>query len=377
MKNPVARLKALLGELLQNGRVTTENTAALQAQTAALQAQTAALQAQIAALQAALAALQTPIAALQAQTAALLPPIAALQTPIAALQTPIAALQCQFTRLESSIVDTASGIASLTHAFAAKPWPDLFDPFATDKIARRISRLGGMLTPGTVEGHRKIRVGHQYDGGYVMIDDWQGVRGAISIGIGDNDAWDLEMSSRDIPVAQFDHTIVAAPTAGSGMAWHCVGIGPDDTERLRTLRSIVRLADFPDEGDLLLKLDAEAAEWESLQSEAVAPLGRFRQMIIEFHWFDRIADDAWFDVACRTIERIRRSHAPVHVHANNGVSMLLLGGISFPRVLEVTFVRKDCYVLTASDELFPTALDSPCHHGRPDHFLGRFQFPAP
>ena len=106
----------------------------------------------------------------------------------ATLQAQITALQNQLARIEGEIVDIGGGIDGLTHAFAVKPWPDLFDPFATQEIARRICRLGGMLTPGAVEGPRKIRVGHQYDGGYVMIDDWQGVRGAISIGIGDNDA---------------------------------------------------------------------------------------------------------------------------------------------------------------------------------------------
>ena len=253
----------------------------------------------------------------------------------------------------------------------------MFDPFATTAIACRIQTLGKLLMPVAAEGHRKIRVGNQFDGGYVMVDDWAGILGAVSIGIGDNDVWDREILDRGIPVAQYDHTIDRPVTMSRGMTWHRVGIGATDTGELRTLRSIIHLAGFPEVGDLILKLDAEAAEWDALETDDAAPLERFRQLVVEFHWFDRIIDDAWFATAERTIARISRSHAPIHVHANNGVGMALLGGVCFPRVLEVTFARRDAYTMRECQETFPTALDAPCHSGRPDHFLGAFRFSKP
>jgi hypothetical protein len=366
LKGPITRFKAILAELLHYGRAAAESTADLQFQLARLASALAPLQGRLDELERLVAMANSE------------------EVQLARLASALAPLQVQLERLEGEVVKAGGEIVSLqnvvanvNHAFGAKPWPNLFDPFATDEIASRTFRLGNLLTPVATEGHRKVRVGHPYDGGYVMIDDWNGIVGAISIGIGRNDAWDRDVQARGIPVAQFDHTIAAPPTYAPGMVWHRIGIGPDDTKDLRSLRSIVRLADFPAEGDLLLKLDAEAAEWEALQSEEAAPLGRFRQMVIEFHWFDRIADDTWFTIARQTIERVCRSHAPVHVHANNGVGMMLLGGVTFPRVLEVTFAKKSVYTLTPSHELFPTALDAPCHSGRPDHFLGSFRFPAP
>lgn len=302
--------------------------------------------------------------------------MARLAAALAPLHARLERLEGEVVKADGEILRLQDVVANVNHAFGTKPWPDLFDPFATDKIARRAFRLGNLLTPATADGHRKVRIGHRYDGGYVMIDDWNSIKGAISIGVGDNDSWDRALQARGIPVAQFDHTIAAAPTDVPGIEWHCNGIGPHDTEDLRSLRSIVQLAGFSEDGDLVLKIDAESAEWEALQTEEAAPLDRFRQMVIEFHWFDRIADDVWFATARRAFERIWRSHAPVHVHANNGVGMMLLGGVSFPRVLEVTFARKDVYALRPRDELFPTELDAPCHSGRPDHFLGTFRFPA-
>ena len=229
--------------------------------------------------------------------------MARLAAALAPLHARLERLEGEVVKADGEILRLQDVVANVNHAFGTKPWPDLFDPFVTDKIARRAFRLGNLLTPATADGHRKVRIGHRYDGGYVA----------------------------------------AAPTDVPGIEWHCNGIGPHDTEDLRSLRSIVQLAGFSEDGDLVLKIDAELAEWEALQTEEAAPLDRFRQMVIEFHWFDRIADDVWFATARRAFERIWRSHAPVHVHANNGVGMMLLGGVSFPRVLEVTFARKDVY----------------------------------
>jgi hypothetical protein len=49
-----------------------------------------------------------------------------------------------------------------------------------------------------------------------MIDDFGGVRAALSIGIGEEISWDMDMGRRGVVVFQFDHTIDAAPVLQRG-----------------------------------------------------------------------------------------------------------------------------------------------------------------
>lgn len=252
------------------------------------------------------------------------------------------------------------------------------DSLATPEATERLRRLAALMVPQRARAVKKCRIGVHHDGGYVMLDDWAGLAGALSIGIGNDDGWDREMVRRGLPVAQFDHTITAPPSTGPGLHWQPIGIAAADVNNLRTLRSLIALSGLPPEGDLVLKMDVEAAEWPVLAAgEAAAPLGRFRQMLVEFHWFERIGEDDWFAAAEGALAHLNRSHAVVHVHANNWGGMVLIGGVAFPRVLELTYARRDAYAFEPETELFPTALDAACNPAKPDLFLGSFRFPPP
>lgn len=279
-----------------------------------------------------------------------------------------------------TIHDEAVRSEALSQARLAAAGQDaaLPDALATEEVGRRLRALVALLVPQRVPGTAKCRVGLANDGGYVMLDDWAGLVGALSVGIGNDDGWDRDVAGRGVPVAQYDHTITAPPSTGSALAWQPLGIATQDVNNLRSLRSLIALSGLPSEGDLLLKLDVESAEWSALAAgEAAAPLDRFRQIVVEFHWFERIGEDDWFAAAKQALAHLHRTHALVHVHANNWGGMTLLGGITFPRVLEATFARRDTYVFEDETGLFPTAFDAPCNESRPDIFLGSFRFPPP
>ncbi|MFN3946459.1 MAG: hypothetical protein ACK4K7_16210 [Allosphingosinicella sp.] len=337
MNNPVARIKGILGELLLNGRQALE---AMRAQAARLDRMD----------------------------------------------------ECQASRLDHLEREQARRFAALDRklaAIASRPGGaggpagagagEPLDEVALSSRERaRILRLAVLLAPFRPRGARKVRVGPPRDGGYVMVEDWGGLAGAISIGIGDDDAWDRAMLGHGCPVAQFDHTITAPPDTAPGLAWQPLGIGTADVNNIRTLRSLIALSGLPEAGDLVLKMDVEATEWPVLAAgEATAPLDRFRQILIELHWFDRIGGDRWFAEAEAALTHLTRSHAVVHVHANNWGGAALIGGIPFPCVLEVTLLRRDVAELEPETGFFPTPLDAPCDPSRPDLFLGTFRFPQP
>lgn len=317
--NPVARIKEILGEILRNGRQGLENLQAQQRRFDALEQRLAEIEAGLLRVSA---------------------------------------------RLAAGGMATADGISE-----AAVP------PSGAE-ARRRILHLASLLEPWRARGVGKVRVGDEHDGGYVMLDDSQGLAGAISIGIGNDDAWDRAMQARGLRVAQYDHTITAPPRQAEGLAWQPLGIGAADVNNLRTLGSLIALAGLPEQGDLVAKIDVEAAEWKALAAgPEAAPLDRFRQIVVELHWFERVTDTAWSEAAEAALRHLARNHAVVHVHANNWGGMALIGGIPFPRVVEVTWARRDAYALERETGFFPTPLDAPCDPSRPDLFLGTFRFP--
>ncbi len=340
MSNPVRRLKEILGELLLNGRQGNIMARRHAERLDALDAAVRGLSAEIAHVGAAVQATGNAISQ---------------------------DIGDQVGRLAAIATTEATGGAALVSSVR----------LATTEAADRLRRLAALLRPERARGTGKCRTGLKHDGGYVMLDDWAGLAGALSIGIGNDDGWDLDMVRRGLSVAQFDHTIAAPPSSVPGLRWQPVGIAPEDVNNLRSLRTLIALSGLPAEGDLLLKLDVEAAEWPVLAAgEVAAPLGRFRQMLIEFHWFERIGEDDWFATAEAALTHLNRTHAMVHVHANNWGGMVLIGGIPFPRVLEVAFARRDAYEFEPETGPFPTALDAACNPDQPDLFLGAFRFTA-
>ena len=241
--------------------------------------------------------------------------------------------------------------------------------FAKDLQAPFLAFLGH-FAPLRVVGFPKRRFGGPGDGGYVMIDDLDGVTAAISGGIGNDVSWDRAMADRGITVHQADHTVAAPPSEHPLFRFHRKRLadpplGPDDT----TLGALVGLCGG--DGDTIAcKLDIEGSEWDVLASAAPADLARCRQIVVEFHDMQRFAEPDWRRRATAGLERLAETHQCVHVHGNNARLFAVIGGVPFPSVIEATFVRRARYRFVAEPDSFPTPLDAPNFSHRADLYLG-------
>jgi hypothetical protein len=226
------------------------------------------------------------------------------------------------------------------------------------------------LAPCCVDEFGKIRVGAKHDGGYVMLDDLGGIAKAISLGIGDEDSWDIGIASRGIAVLQFDHTIKAPPTANALCTFFPKRVVTNcaRTESEITFHEVVSNV----AGDLILKMDIEGDEWTILKDADSCTLSRFRQIICEFHGLQRILDSQQRRLVQATLTNIARTHAVVHLHGNNYLPLHPVESTGVPIVLEVTFARRNQYRLHASTESFPSPLDSPNYPHRDDLPLADF-----
>jgi len=232
--------------------------------------------------------------------------------------------------------------------------------------------LLALLKPMQARSQRKIRIGSNRDGGYVMLDDFAKLDGAFSLGVGRDISWDYAIAERGIPVWQYDHTIDALPKMHPHFHF--------------APRKIVSQSSSPNEIELasllkkwtgkqiIMKMDIEGDEWEVLSRLDSHLLASCRQLVIEFHDFLSVENPAWHDRARQALLVLGNDFSVVHVHANNISKHIVSHGLTLPDGLEVTFANRLRYQLEPTDETFPGPNDRKNNPYFPDFHLGRFQF---
>ena len=181
--------------------------------------------------------------------------------------------------------------------------------------AIRESLLGELKTV-TLKNCTLKRYGSANDGGYLMCENLTaGVQAAYSYGIDTEDNWGCEVSRQlVVPVHQYDCFTPHRPTCEGGQFdFHdeCVGAKSEtvDGQPFDTISSqIARNGDT--DRSLLVKIDIEGAEWDSLMATPDAVLDKISQMPMELHG----TDQAKF---LEVVRRLKRQFYLVNLHFNN------------------------------------------------------------
>ena len=245
---------------------------------------------------------------------------------------------------------------------------------SSDEAQAQFLKLARFFSPRAAVGHRKVRLGRQNDGGYVMLEDFEGVGAAFSFGIGDDSSWDLDVANRGIATYQFDHTIASAPASHPNLHFYSRKILPKPHEDGETIAGLLERHGGGPGARNLLKMDIEGDEWPILEHAELDHLQRFTQIVCEFHNFSHAAHPSWCARATAVMDKLSQAFQVVHVHGNNTLSLVCIGNVPFPEVLEVTLANRECYQFEDTDQSFPTLLDQPNSIGSADLYLGRFKF---
>jgi hypothetical protein len=172
------------------------------------------------------------------------------------------------------------------------------------------------LQPVTLKNCRFARFGSANDGGYLMCENLiKPIGAAYSYGVGPNDDWGCEVSRRyHVPVYQYDCFDPARPTCNGGtFVFHdeCVGdhTGNRGPHFFDTLENQIRK-----NGDigrrLIIKMDIEGAEWDSLLAAPDGLLAAIPQIAMEMHGY---ADPKIVEV----LRKLKRNFYLVNLHFNN------------------------------------------------------------
>ena len=228
----------------------------------------------------------------------------------------------------------------------------------------------------TSSGEKWIRVGGANDGGYVMLNDFQNVKVAYSLGIGNNVSWDYDLAERGMDIYMYDHTIKKVPQKHARFHWEKKGICGDSEgsrENMDSLENFIRRNGHKDESNMLLKMDIEGGEWDVFSTISSKTLKQFDQIVCEFHSMYRIE---LLEIIKECLKKLNETHQLVHVHANNNCSILKTGNFIMPQCLEVTYINKTGREFTDSDRFFPTPVDQKNSSFGPDIPLGYWNTPV-
>ena len=179
-----------------------------------------------------------------------------------------------------------------------------------------------------------LRVGSEHDGGYIMWNDFSGVKIAYSAGIDGNVTWDRDMAKRGIQLYMYDHTIEAPAETHPNFHFFKTGLTgvyqPEHPE-LETLPRLIRQNGHENDYRMILKMDIEGSEYNVLTEIDEDTLQHFMQIVIEFHELCFMPGENTFLFA---LDKLNATHQLVHVHANNYQGAIIRCGKVLPQVLE-------------------------------------------
>lgn len=211
-----------------------------------------------------------------------------------------------------------------------------------------------------------VRIGINKDGAYLLPDDLKGIRACFSPGV--NNFKDFE----DELLEKFE-IVSHMCDFSSDIEKFKTPLKPGQTFKKKWLDvngdiDSISLSDWINElepnssDDLLLQMDIEGAEYRNLLNAPEAVLRRFRIIVMELHGLSVVNQPEEFQKELGPLLVLLNKHfICVHAHPNNCCGDVLLAGssLNIPRVVELTFLRRDRLDGVAKNDLLDPLLPHP------------------
>ena len=212
-------------------------------------------------------------------------------------------------------------------------------------------------------GGEMIRLGGNNDGGYLVPNDLEDITACYSPGIDKMVEFERDCAKLGMELYLIDGSIKKPEISSVKFHFLKKFIGSVNNKKLTTLESWVKSSKaYDDKSDYILQADIEGHEYEMILSTPSDLLSRFRIMVFEFHWGEMWINKDFFKIVESVMNKILENHVCVHIHPNNHGGYIKHNGIVLPRLLELTFYRKDRFLSQGtikSIKDFPNKLDQP------------------
>ena len=204
------------------------------------------------------------------------------------------------------------------------------------------------LCPKEVKGKKRILLGEKKDGCYVMLDDFENIKIAYSIGIYSFIQFDKALADRGIDVYMYDHTINNLPYENSKFHWKKIGIGGSSqrSNNIQTLEEMLKENGHTEEKNMILKIDVEYAEWDSMNEVSENILNKFKYILIEFHFFK---DD--LKLFYNVLKKLYKTHQVFYINCSN--ELTAVGTNEFCRCIEVSYIIRSGNIFEKDKTIYP------------------------
>jgi len=208
-------------------------------------------------------------------------------------------------------------------------------------------------------GYRLFRVGDFGDGGYLVPNDLDGITACFSPGVSVQSSFELDLAKHGIRSFMADGSVDAPSLAVPNAEFIKKHLAAQSGEGTTSLEDwMVQCA--PSEGDMILQMDIEGAEYNVLSTLPDELLNRFRIIILELHRIPSIlTKPVMFKRAFPALSALGKGFVCTHIHPNNASGSVEVDGDIIPRVIEATFLRRDRIKKMDALSSFPHPLDVP------------------
>lgn len=226
-------------------------------------------------------------------------------------------------------------------------------PSDMDAVRALITKLQPVVTD-----RQLIRIGNEGDGGYLVPDDLQGTSVVISPGVSDKVDFDLWMAERGAEIYMADASVDGPPLDHPKFHFYKKFLDVFEDDKNMRLDTLCAGIAPEHDGDRILQIDIEGAEYRVLLDASDELLRSFRIVIVEFHFLQNLFGEFCFHSIKATFEKLLRHYHLVHIHPNNVAGPFRREEVEIPPVMEFTFYRKDrAEVLPGKKATIPHQLD--------------------
>ena len=202
-----------------------------------------------------------------------------------------------------------------------------------------------------------IRFGAKGDGGYLIPNDLEGIKTCFSPGVGEFSSFEEDCVKHGMEVFLADKSVEAPAIKNEHFHFIKKFIGSITNDDFITMSDWIHSSIEDNDSDLLLQMDIEGHEYLSIINTPDSILKRFRILVIEFHYLEKLWNKEFFNLAAESFNKILTNHTCIHIHPNNLCGISRIRGVEIPKAAEFTFIRNDRFKNMGPQTNFPHPLD--------------------
>jgi hypothetical protein len=197
---------------------------------------------------------------------------------------------------------------------------------------------------------KKVRIGKEYDGGYVITEIPNIKYNLLLAGGIEQDISfeeDFIIKYPHVSAYAYDGTINNLPKVNNNITFIKKNIGSENNNHVTNLHDII-----DKNYTIFVKMDIEGGEIPWINSLSDTQINKFDQIVMEFHHPFSNNEISVFD-------KLNTNHYLIHFHPNNCCGTRHHNGVIIPNVFECTYLHKKYFTNTPelNRELIPTSID--------------------